>query len=372
MEATANWMEETLGLAGIGVGGTNEWDLEVHDPSVFRRVAAEGSVGLGETFMEGLWDCRALDSMFDRLVRARLQDKVRPNLGLALQVVKAKFLNIQTRRRSRRVARMHYDLGNDFYQAMLDPQMQYSCGYWSGGARDLDAAQDAKLDLICRKLGIREGDSILEIGCGWGGFARFAASQYGARVVGYTISGEQAKLARERCEGLPVEIRLADYRDSEGIYDHVVSVGMFEHVGPKNYREYFRIVHKLLRQGGRFLLHTIGGSGEVGGMDPWFDKYIFPGAVLPSPAGVAKAMDDLFVLEDWHNFGPDYELTLMAWHKNFEASWPGFSEQYGEKFGRMWRYYLLQCAGSFRARGNQLWQVLLSKGGVSGGWATVR
>ena len=367
-----NWMEETLLTVGIGVRGEHEWDLAVHDRSVYGRVAAHGSVGLGETYMEGLWDCPSLDSMFDRLVRAKLHEKVRPNLALALQVAKAKFLNIQTRRRSRRVAKVHYDLGNDFYEAMLDPFMQYSCGYWSAGAQDLAAAQEAKLELICRKLGLRAGDSVLEIGCGWGGFARFAASRHGAKVVGCTISGEQAQWARKACEGLPVEIRMEDYRDLDGTFDHVVSVGMFEHVGPKNYREFFRIAHGLLRPGGLFLLHTIGGNAEVVGMDPWIDKYIFPGAVLPSPAGVAKAMDGLFVLEDWHSFGPDYELTLMAWHENFERSWPRFGERFGEQFGRMWRYYLLQCAGSFRARENQLWQLLLSKGGVAGGWKTVR
>ena len=289
-----------------------------------------------------------------------------------LHVARAKLLNCQGLRGSRKVARVHYDLGNDFFESMLDPQMQYSCGYWSGGAQDLAQAQEAKLDLICRKLRLAKGDTILELGCGWGGFARFAATRYGAVVTGYTISTEQAQWARRLCQGLDVEIRLADYREATGTFDHVVSVGMFEHVGPKNYDAYFGLAKARLRQGGRFLLHTIASPRKEHMLDPWFDRYIFPGAVLPCFAGIANSVQSRFQVEDWHNFGPDYDRTLMAWFENFQRDWPLFRERYGEPFGRMWSYYLLSLAGCFRARSNYLWQILMRNGRLDGDLVTIR
>jgi len=371
-QKTKTWFEQTLALADIRLDGARPWDIALHDPSVQDRVLAEGSLGFGDAYVEGLWDCQDLDEMFNHLLSAGLDHKVRPNLALLTYVAKAKILNLQTRHRSLEVASIHYNLGNDFYEAMLDPWMQYTCGYFSSGAQDLNAAQEAKLDMICRKIDLKEGDEVLELGCGWGGFARFAASRYGAHVTAYNISTEQVDLARARCQGLPVDIRLSDYRDAQGQYDKVVSVGMCEHVGPKNYRSMMKLVHSCLKPHGVFLLHTIGGNHEVDDSDLWLDKHIFPGAVLPSPVGLARAFADLFVLEDWHNFGVDYDKTLMAWDANFRSAWPRFQEQYGDRFYRMWHYYLMVSAGSFRSRKNQLWQLVLSKDGVRGGWKTVR
>lgn len=368
----SNWYVDLVSQVDIQVGGARPWDVQVLDESFMTRVMAQGSLGLGETYVEGLWECQALDQFFDRFLSARLHKRVRPNFALIAGVAKAKLLNLQDRKRSQQVAQVHYDLGNDFYAAMLDPWMQYTCGYWSGGAETLEAAQEAKLDMVCRKLDLQPGDRVLELGCGWGGFAKFAASRYGASVVAYNISKEQVAWARESCKGLPVEIRLADYRDAEGTYDKVASIGMCEHVGHKNYRKFLRLVHDRLKPGGIFLLHTIGGIQAASNMEPWLDKYIFPGSALPSPAQLGRAMDGLFVLEDWHNFGVDYDRTLMAWHDRFEASWPNFRERYGEAFHRMWRYYLLCCAATFRSRYNQLFQCTLSKDGIRGGWKTAR
>ena len=367
-----NWMERLLERGDVRMDGSRPWDLKNVDDSVPAKVASEGNLGLGETYMDGLWECDDLEGFFHRVLSARLNNQIKPNLALIAQVAKAKLLNLQDRRHSQRVAEIHYNLGNEFYEAMLDPWMQYTCAYWGGGASTLEEAQEAKLDLICRKIDLKPGQKVLELGCGWGGFARFAAERYGAEVVGYNISTEQVAFARERCKGLPVDIRLSDYRDAEGTYDKVVSVGMCEHVGPKNYRSFLQLAHGHLKPGGVFLLHTIAGNRMVDGMDPWLEKYIFPGAVLPSPGNLGRALDGLFVLEDWHNFGPDYDRTLVAWRTRFEESWPRFHDQYGERFFRMWIYYLASCAGSFRSRYNQLFQLVLSKGGLQGGWKSVR
>lgn len=371
-ESSLEWLREVLADADVKLGGDRPWDIRTYDPSIADRLLAQGTLGFGDAYVDGLWECDALDVFFQKVLEARLETRIKPNFQLLVQIAKAKLLNMQNRARSLRVAEIHYNLSNAFYEAMLDPWMQYTCAYYGSGATTLEEAQEAKLDLVCRKLDIRPGDRVLELGCGWGGFARWAATKRGAEVVAYNISTEQVAWARERCAGLPVDIRLSDYRDAEGEFDKVVSIGMCEHVGPKNYRTLMETAHRCLKPGGLFLLHTIGGNREVPSNDAWIDAHIFPGAVLPSPTGLSRAYDGLFVLEDWHNIGPDYDRTLMAWYERFEAAWPRFEAQYGEPFHRMWRYYLLMCVGSFRSRKNQLWQLLLSKGGIPGGWPTVR
>ncbi|EKD33554.1 MAG: hypothetical protein ACD_76C00004G0005 [uncultured bacterium] len=254
---------------------------------------------------------------------------------------------------------------------MLDNSMTYTCGYWKD-ASTLDDAQEAKLDLVCKKIGLKHGDSVLDIGCGWGSFAKFAAEKYKAKVLGVTVSKEQIKLGQGLCRGLPVELRLQDYRKISGSFDHIVSLGMFEHVGYKNYRIFFEVVRRCLKDNGLFLLHTIGGNRSVHSTDPWIGKYIFPNSMLPSASQIASATEGLFVMEDWHNFGSDYDKTLMAWHSNFEKNWGSLMAHYDERFHRMWQYYLLSCAGSFRARQNQLWQIVYSKNGIINGYNSVR
>ena len=374
MQRDRKWVEGLLGLADVRVNGDRPWDMRVADGRVFGRILREGTLGLGEAYVDGWWDAPKLDEFFHKVVAADLKRKVGLSWPLIKTVIRAAFLNLQSYRRAFEIGERHYDNGNDLYQAMLDKRMTYTCGYWSGKpkAGTLDEAQEAKLDLVCRKLGLKAGEHVLDIGCGWGSFAKFAAERYGARVTGITVSREQAELGRETCKGLPVELRLEDYREVRGKFDHVVSLGMFEHVGKKNYRAFMKIVDRCLAESGLFLLHTIGSKRSVNSTDPWIGKYIFPNGMLPSMKQIAKAAEGLFVMEDWHNFGADYDLTLMAWFRNFEKAWPSLRERHGERFHRMWKYYLLSCAGAFRARHIQLWQMVFSKKGVSGGYVPVR
>ena len=374
MQRDRKWVEGLLGLADVRVNGDRPWDMRVADGRVFGRILREGTLGLGEAYVDGWWDAPKLDEFFHKVIAADLKRKVGLSWPLVKTVIRAAFLNLQSYRRAFEIGERHYDNGNDLYQAMLDKRMTYTCGYWSGKpkAGTLDEAQEAKLDLVCRKLGLKAGEHVLDIGCGWGSFAKFAAERYGARVTGITVSREQAELGREMCKGLPVELRLEDYREVRGKFDHVVSLGMFEHVGKKNYRAFMKIVDRCLAEGGLFLLHTIGSKRSVNSTDPWIGKYIFPNGMLPSMKQIAKAAEGLFVMEDWHNFGADYDPTLMAWFRNFEKAWPSLRGKYGERFHRMWKYYLLSCAGAFRARHIQLWQMVFSKKGVSGGYVPVR
>ncbi len=357
---------ELLERCGITVNGSQPWDIQVHDERFYTRAMLNGSLGLGESYVDGLWDVERIDEFILRLLRQRLNYEVQP-WTVKLIEARARLANLQTRSRATQVAEVHYNLDNDFYQAMLDDHMAYSCGYWEY-ADNLQQAQDHKLELICRKLGLEPGMRVLDIGCGWGSFVRYAASRYGIEAVGINISTEQVKLARERCRDLPVTIRLQDYRDIDEPFDRIVSVGMFEHVGHKNYAEYMQVVHRCLKPDGLFLLHTIGQMNTDFNADPWIERYIFPNSELPSMKQIAKASEGLFVIEDIHNFGADYDPTLMAWHGNFEKSWPRFRDRFDERFYRMWRYYLLSCAASSRARQMQVWQLVLSPEGVPGGY----
>jgi len=349
-------------LAGVAINGEAPWDMQVHSDEVYRRILGRGSLGLGESYMDGLWDSPQLDELFCRLLRSDVEEKIQgwARVRLLLEVVRQRLFNLQSTRRAFEVGERHYDIGNDVFEAMLDSSMSYSCGYWQQ-ADTLKQAQWNKLDMICRKLELKPGDELLEIGCGWGGLARHAAMHYGVKVLGITVSKEQQELARSRCAGLPVSIELMDYRDLQGQYDKIVSVGMFEHVGPKNYPTYFDAAFRLLKDDGLFLLHTIGIYKTSSTVDAWIDKYIFPNGKLPSAAEIADVLNERFLIEDWHNFGQDYDRTLMAWWARFDAAWPALAPRYGERFYRMWKYYLLSCAGFFRSRQGQLWQLVLSK-----------
>ncbi len=371
MTSARTIVEGLLAKADIKINGTRPWDLIVHDERFYNTVLARGSLGAGEAYMDGWWDAPALDQLIDRFFQAQLIERIRFSLPGVLSIAKSWFLNLQSRARASQVAQAHYDLGNDLYTRMLGERMIYTCGYWKN-AKNLDEAQEAKLELICKKIGLKKGDRVLDIGCGWGGFAEFAATKYGASVVGITVSKEQLELAKERCKGLPVELRLQDYRTVDERFDHIVSIEMFEAVGYKNFREYFEVAARCLKDDGLFLLQTIGNHFSVISGDPWLEKYIFPNGMLPSLGQIAKAIEKLFIIEDLHNFGNDYDATLMAWFKNFDAAWPTLREKYGDRFYRMWKFYLLMCAGMFRARFTSDWQIVLSKQGVRGGYVSVR
>nr|WP_299242798.1 cyclopropane fatty acyl phospholipid synthase [uncultured Halomonas sp.] len=353
-------VESLLEGTGIILNGDNPWDIQVHHPDFFSRVLRQGSLGFGEAYMEGWWECERIDEMAYRLLRHGLGKRNHKPAEKLMYRLQSGFINMQSKARAYIVGEAHYDLGNDLFERMLDSTMCYSCGYWKE-AETLHQAQMAKLDLAARKLQIESGMKVLDIGCGWGGFAEHAARNYGAEVTGITISKEQAALGRERCKGLPVEILLEDYRDLEGHFDRIVSIGMFEHVGHRNYLTYFNTVARLLEQDGLFVLHTIGSNSSEISIDPWINKYIFPNGILPSAMHIAQASEERLLMEDWQNFGADYDRTLMAWLANFDAHWHEIADNYNERTRRMFRYYLSMCAGSFRARDIQLWQVVFSK-----------
>lgn len=355
-------IRELAAEAGITINGDAPWDIQVRDERVYQLILTRGSLGFGEAYMDGMWECDRLDQLFHRLLSIDAEERIGgwSKLRLLGEILRHSLFNLQSNRRAFQVGEQHYDIGNDVFEAMLDPSMSYSCAYWHNAAGLADA-QQKKLNLICRKLELQPGERVLEIGCGWGGLAQFAAKHYGVEVVGITVSKEQQKLAQARCEGLPVSIELMDYRDLNEKFDKVVSVGMFEHVGPKNYATYFDTVQRCLKDDGLFLLHTIGSAVTSPKTDPWIDKYIFPNGKLPSAREIAAAVEGRFLVEDWHNFGADYDRTLMAWWENFDQAWPGLESKYGKRFYRMWKYYLLCCAGFFRSRQGQLWQLVLSK-----------
>ena len=371
MRKTIRRFEKMLEPAGIQLNGPNAWDVQVHDNALFPRLVRDGTLGLGEAYMDGWWDCPALDEMINRAFRAGLEDAVRNNSRFLLYLLGCRLLNRQSRARAFQVGEQHYDIGNNVFESMLDPYMNYSCGYWDS-AGNLEQAQIAKMRMICTKLKLEPGMQVLDLGCGWGGLSHWMAEHHGVDVTGVTVSKEQAQLARARCVGLPVTIEVRDYRELDGEFDRIVSVGMFEHVGQRNYRTFFQKTCSLLKSEGLFLLHTIGASRGGFATDRWIEKYIFPNGVLPPAQILAERASAFFTIEDWHNFGADYDPTLMAWHKKFNAAWPQLKTQYGERFKRMFDYYLLTCAGSFRSRENHLWQVILAKGRLAGGYRAPR
>ncbi len=368
MEHRAN---KLLQIAGIHINGHQPWDIQIRNNRFYARVLKDGALGLGESYMDEWWDCEQLDVFFERVLRAGLDEKVNRVFQTKIKNVLAKIINFQSKHRAKDVAKKHYNLGNNLFEAMLDPYMIYSCGYWQN-VNNLADAQQEKLKLICEKLQLKPGMRLLDIGCGWGGLARYAAENYSVKVVGVTISKEQHAYAKEYCKNLPVEIRLQDYRDLNEHFDRIVSVGMFEHVGHPNYDTFMCTANRCLSKDGLFLLHTIGVNVTTLFANDWIIKYIFPHGMLPSVAQIAKAAEPYFVIEDWHNFSAYYDPTLMSWHKNFVAHWDKLKASYDERFYRMWTYYLLSCAGGFRARAIQLWQVMFSKHGIVGGYIAAR
>jgi len=363
-------LQDLLAPSGLRLEGDAPWDPRVHDERFFGRVLAQGSLGLGESYVDGWWDCEELETFFFRLLSSGVAQNFRVWRDLP-RIVVARLASRGSRSRAFEIGERHYDLGNDLYETMLDRRMTYSCGYWKG-ARTLDEAQEAKLDLLCRKARLEPGMRVLDIGCGWGSLAAFAAERYGVSVVGITVSKEQIELGRRRTSGLPVELLLQDYRDLAGTFDAIVSVGMFEHVGRRHYRTFFDVARRCLAPGGLFVLHTIGNRQSIVAGDPWIEKYVFPNSLVPSMAQIAAALENRFVIEDWHNIGPHYEPTLMAWYSNFRAGWDRLRARYGDRFYRLWSYYLRACAGSFRARYNDVWQIVLSREGLQGGYEAVR
>ena len=355
-------IEAMLADCDVRLDGGRQQDISINDERALSRIVRSGSLGLGETYMDGLWDCERIDVMVDHVLRQALNRRFDSKLAYRWLNLVSSVRNLQTRRRARIVGEQHYDIGNDLFEQMLDSSMNYSCGYWEH-ATTLEHAQRDKMAMVCHKLGLTPGMRVLDIGCGWGGMAHYAAKHFGVNVVGITISREQQAWAQSRIDGLPVDIRLQDYRDVDGTFDRIICIGMFEHVGYKNYGVFLDRCHDVLVNDGLMLLHSIGSNTSSQSTDPWLHRYIFPNGMLPSIGQIGAAIEPYFVLEDWHSFGPDYDRTLMAWHERINRSWEALDDRYDNRFRRMWNFYLLGCAGAFRARNVQLWQLVLSKGG---------
>ena len=365
-------VERLFEKAGVQIGGSSPWDIKVHRDRFYRRVLAQGSLGLGEAYMDEDWDCEALDRFFDRVISARLSARLGTTLPLALLIAGARLTNRQSVARARQVAHVHYDLPLDIFEATFDARLTGSCGYWKT-AKTLDEAQEDKLELVCRKIGLKPGQLVLDIGCGWGSFVGYAAERYGVTAAGISVSAHQIEFVQRRYAGMPLAVQLEDYRNYIGPRaDHVVSIGMFEHVGARNHRVFFEVARRHVKDDGFFLLHTIVENERYPAIDPWQDKYIFPNGDLPSPGEIATALEGLFVIEDFHNLGPDYDKTLMAWNANFQSHRAEMKRAHGERFCRMWEYYLLQNAAAFRCRHISVGQFVLSPYGVRGGYQTVR
>lgn len=354
-------IEGYLSEAGIKINGNNPWDLQVHNDRLYGRVLAGGTLAAGESYMEGWWDVEQLDKFFEKVFETMLHERFHRTLPVVWLRLKNKLLNTQSVKRSYKVGKEHYDRGIELFKRMLDKRLIYSCGYWKN-AETLDQAQEDKLDLICRKLELEPGMRFLDIGCGWGGLLKFAAENYGVEGTGITISNDQAEYARESCNGLPVTIKLMDYRELNETFDRIASVGMAEHVGAKNYATFMQTAHRCLENDGLFLLHTIGSNCSTTHTDPWIEKYIFPNSMLPSLAQLTRAAESTrWRMDDLHSFGPYYDRTLMAWDDNFRNTRDELPARYDETFYRMWRFYLMSSAASFRVRHIQLWQLLFSK-----------
>jgi len=363
-----------LEQADIRVGGDRPWDLRIHHDRFFPR-AMRGTLGVGESYMDGDWDAGSLIEFFRKTMDAGLQMHPLLRINRVAKEVHARFRNLQTRRRSRAVAEEHYDLDHRMYAQFLGPWNQYTCCFFDG-TDDLEEAELCKLEMICDKLEIESGDRVLDIGCGWGGFAKYAASTRGCSVVGISLSDEQIEYARDYTEGLPVEIHRMDYRDLPesplGTFDKVLICGMIEHVGYRNYRQLMKVVHTVLAQDGLFLLHTIGNRHNTAVVEPWIEKYIFRNSMAPSMQQLTRAAADLFVIEDWENYGHYYVPTLQAWHDNFNRNWDRIRaldgpRPFDERFRRMWNFYLMSSRAAFEVEDLHLWHLVMTRYGSGRG-----
>lgn len=361
------FITKRLAEAGIVVGGHRAWDLQVKNKDCFWKMIREGNLGMGETYMKGWWNAKKLDELFFRLLKADTDTKPPWQWTHKLSSIPSLIVNMQTVARSKVVAEKHYNFGTEFFRSFLDPYMQYSCAVFEHHD-NLAKAQERKMGLICKKINLQPNDHLLDVGCGWGGLMKFASQRTGCNATGINISKDQIMFAKEFCKDLPIDFQEMDYRKTTGKYSKAVSVGMFEHVGSKNHRTFMETIHKSLDDNGVFLLQTIGANEHQIASDQWITHYIFPNGHLPSLAEITKAAEGLFVIEDVHNIGPNYDKTLMSWHgclnKKIDESTSNTNENtpnVEEKQRRMWNYYLLSCAGAFRARNIQCWQIVFTK-----------
>jgi len=365
MGAHGQFLAELLKEADIHINGDRAGDISIYNNQLPERIFREGSLGIGESYMDKWWDSTKLDITLTKAHRADLDKKILKHWRIWPVLFSTMIENIITnpqKKKAFEIGKKHYDVGNELYSRMLDKRMVYSCGYWKS-ARTLDKAQEAKLELCCKKLGLKKGDKVLDIGCGWGSFLFYAEKRYKIKGVGLTVSKEQKK----HCDSIDrknITVLLTDYRTMHEKFDHIISIGMFEHVGWKNYPSYMSVVDRCLKPGGKFLLHTIGQDKASISVNPWIHKYIFPHGHLPALRQIKNAAQGKLHIWDVHEIGKDYDPTLMSWFANFDKHWKEIRKKhpkYDEKFYRMWKFYLLSCAAGFRTEKLRVWQILLSK-----------
>jgi len=374
-----NRIEGILNEIGVTINGNKPYDLKINNKQFLTKMmlSASPSIDAGEAYMNGDWDCEQLEELFFRICKSEMDSELYSKFGSFFYTLKNSIINQQSPSKSHEVAKKHYNLGNRFYELMLGKSMAYTCSYWKN-AHSLDEAQFDKYDLICKKLYLKPGEKVLELGCGWGGLAKYMAEKYGCEVVAIDIGEQPSSYAKKLCKDLPVTVHQCDYRSTH-IYnpqnkpfDKIVSVGVLEHVGYKNYTPFLNIANSFIKPDGIFLLHSIGGNVSLNYCDPWINKYIFPNGMLPSIKQLGEALEHKFIVEDLQNFGAYYDKTLMAWRSNLNNNWDELKPSYDERFRRMMNYYLASCAGGFRARSMQLWQYVLTPKGMLNGYSSYR
>lgn len=350
-----------LEQADIQVEGSRPWDIKICHPGFFKCIMQQGLLGLGESYMDGWWECERLDIFVYKFLSGQLDEALPTHLHDILKFFSAKLLSIRSDENNSKRGHNDYEIGDDIFAIMLDSYMQYSCGCWRQ-ATCLNEAQTAKLDMMCEKLQLTPGMRVLDIGCGWGGTAEYMARHYDVYVEGITDSTEQQKIAQARCEGLNVTIMLGDFRDPlDDQFDRIIALGTLQNIGLKSYKTFFEWVASCLRPDGFFLLQSIGSGQLVNHIGPWINKYIFPGGCLPSGEQIIHSTQPYLHIEDWINLGEDYDKTFMAWEKRINTAWPELRHHYSPKFKRMLDYYLCSCAGFLRARKLNMWEVVFSR-----------
>jgi len=351
-------IEEMFAKADVRIDGSRPFDIQVRDDRFYRRVLSNPSLGIGESYMDGWWECEDIVEMVARFIRANLHKPSAADLKFVAHFLWIQMSGLGKRSKAFEVGQAHYDLGNDLFEAMLDKRMIYSCAYWKD-AVTLEQAQEHKLDLICRKISLKPGMKVLEIGCGWGGWAKFAAEKYRVEVVGLTVSKEQQAYAQKSCAGLPVEFRLQDYRDLPAgeRYDKLVSIEMLEAVGHRYLGEWCRVAARAVKPDGLMALQYITCADaryeELRRGVDFIQKHIFPGGLILS----ANRLNDLlasaggFVLHALEDMGQDYARTLRAWREEFNRRAAAVRQLgFDERFLRKWNYYLAYCEAAFALR----------------------
>ncbi|MGD9967585.1 MAG: class I SAM-dependent methyltransferase [Hyphomonadaceae bacterium] len=341
----------------------------LRDGSAARRLMANAELTLGELYADGLLsvDGDDVDGLLALILQNLRKRDFRARAAPAgMRLFEAPRREINNRRRAERNVAHHYDISNELYRLFLDEDLQYSCAYFETGAESLEEAQEAKKELIAAKLCLRPGLSVLDIGCGWGGLALHLAQTRNVNVRGITLSQAQLPVARVRAaaRGLAgqTEFALEDYRETKGVFDRIVSVGMFEHVGRGHYDEFFAQMAALMAEDGVALLHTIGRADGPGATSPWINRYIFPGGYTPALSEIMPAIERAGLhVTDIEVWRLHYAYTLAAWRKRFEARIDDVRAMFDERFCRMWRFYLAASEAAFRHGGHAVFQIQLAR-----------